>query len=55
LDIFEILIKKYNPHGNRVYDIEVVSLMLASELIKVATVNIDDFKNVTEIEVVGIK
>lgn len=55
LDIFETLIKKYNPRGNRVYDIEIVSIMLANELKKVATANIDDFKNIDEIELIEIK
>jgi len=40
LDVFETLIKKYKPRGNRVYDIEIVSIMLANEIKKVATANI---------------
>jgi len=55
LEIFENLIKKYKPRGNRVYDIEIVSIMLANELKKIATANIDDFKNISEIEVLEIK
>ncbi|MBE0639056.1 MAG: type II toxin-antitoxin system VapC family toxin [Bacteroidales bacterium] len=55
LQIFESLIRKYNPRGNRVYDIEIVSLMLANGLKTVATANIDDFSNVDEIEVIEIK
>jgi len=55
LDSFETLIKKYNPHGNRVYDIEIVSIMIANEINKIATVNVEDFKNVTEINVIEIK
>jgi predicted nucleic acid-binding protein len=55
LEIFENLIKKYKPRGNRVYDIEIVSILLANELKKVATANIDDFKNISEIEVIEIK
>ncbi len=55
LSIFETLIKKYKPRGNRIYDIEIVSIMLANELTKVATANIDDFKNISEIEVIEIQ
>jgi predicted nucleic acid-binding protein len=47
--------RKYNPRGNRVYDIEIVSVMLANGLKKVATANIDDFSNIDEIEVIEIK
>ena len=54
LEIFENLIKKYKPRGNRVYDIEIVSIMLANELNKVATANIDDFKNIDEIDLIEI-
>jgi predicted nucleic acid-binding protein len=55
LDIFEKLIKKYKPKGNKVYDIEIVSVMLSNQLKKVATANIDDFINISEIEVIEIK
>jgi hypothetical protein len=55
LDIFEKLIKKYKPKGNKVYDIEIVSVMLSYQLKKVATANIDDFINISEIEVIEIK
>jgi len=55
LDIFETLIKKYKPRGNRVYDIEIVSIMLANELKIVATANINDFKSIDEIQLIEIK
>ncbi len=55
LNIFETLIRKYKPRGNRVYDIEIISIMLANDLKKVATANIGDFKNIDEIEVIEIK
>jgi len=55
LDVFETLIKKYKPRGNRVYDIEIVSIMLANEIKKVATANIDDFKNIDEVDLIEIK
>jgi predicted nucleic acid-binding protein len=55
LQIFESLIRKYNPRGNSVYNIEIVSVMLANGLKKVATANIGDFSNIDEIEVIEIK
>lgn len=55
LSIFESLIRKYNPRGNRVYDIEIVSLMLTNGLTKVATANLCDFNDIDEIEVVEVK
>lgn len=55
LQFFESLIRKYNPQGNRVYDIEIVSVMLANGLKKVATANIVDFSSIDEIEVIEIK
>jgi len=55
LTIFESLIRKYNPRGNRVYDIEIVSVMLTNSLTKVATANIGDFSNIDEIEVIEVK
>jgi hypothetical protein len=49
------LIRNYDPRGNSVYDIEIVSVMLANGLRKDATANIDDFSNIDEIEVIAIK
>jgi predicted nucleic acid-binding protein len=50
LSFFETLIKKYNPIGNQVYDIEIVSVMLANKIKKLATFNEKDFKNIEEVE-----
>lgn len=49
LIIFTELIEKYKPRGNRIFDIEIVSVMLANDVKNLATFNIDDFKNITEI------
>ncbi len=46
---FEMLIKKYSPFGNRVYDIEIASIMLANKVLRIATLNITDFENINEI------
>lgn len=50
LAFFETLIKKYNPIGNQVYDIEIVSVMLANKIKRIATFNEKDFKNIKEVE-----
>ncbi|MDO8367333.1 MAG: type II toxin-antitoxin system VapC family toxin [Saprospiraceae bacterium] len=48
---FEGLLKKYQPRGNRVYDIEIVSIALANGISEICTVNTKDFSGVTEITV----
>ncbi len=49
--IFNDLIEKYEPKGNLIYDIEVVSVMLASNIKSIATVNVKDFENIKEVEI----
>jgi predicted nucleic acid-binding protein len=49
LTILENLLQKYQPHGNRVFDIEIVSIALANGINTVATINEKDFKSITEI------
>ncbi len=52
---FETLLQKYNPIGNQVYDTEIVSIMLAHDLKNIATANIGDFKDFSEVEILEIK
>jgi len=54
LKTFEQLNEKYQPKGNRVYDVEIVSVFTTNNISKIATVNIDDFKNITEIELIDL-
>jgi predicted nucleic acid-binding protein len=49
LQILEMLLKKYQPRGNRVFDIEIVSIALANGLNTIATINEKDFNSITEI------
>jgi predicted nucleic acid-binding protein len=49
LDILENLLQKYQPRGNRVFDIEIVSIALSNGIDTVATINEKDFKSITEI------
>lgn len=52
--IFETLIQQYLPKGNQVYDIEIVSIMLANNIKYVATFNQKDFKNIHEIQILDV-
>jgi predicted nucleic acid-binding protein len=55
LDIFETIFNKYKPVGNRVFDMEIVSIMLANGITKIATFNTKDFIAVNEIELFDIQ
>jgi predicted nucleic acid-binding protein len=54
LSLFTELIGKYKPRGNRIFDIEIVSVMLANDVKNLATFNIADFKNITEINLLPL-
>jgi predicted nucleic acid-binding protein len=49
--IFQNLIKKYRPKGNRVFDIEIVSVMLSKGLKRIYTFNKKDFASIEEINI----
>jgi predicted nucleic acid-binding protein len=53
LQHFEMLLQKYKPKGNRVYDVEIFSIMLANNIKYVATFNVEDFKNISEVEIIN--
>lgn len=52
LGIFKKLFSKYKPKGNRVYDFEILSIIIANKLTHLTTLNISDFKNVKEIQLI---
>ena len=54
LEVFEKLIKKYKPIGNRVFDIEIVSIMLSYNIKRLATINKKDFIDIEEIELIDM-
>ncbi|MBI1937976.1 MAG: type II toxin-antitoxin system VapC family toxin [Ignavibacteriales bacterium] len=54
LEIFERLIKKYKPIGNRVYDFEIVSIMLSYDIKQIATFNKKDFVEIEEIKLLAL-
>jgi len=55
LQHFQSLLAKYQPKGNRVYDVEIVSIMMSYELKKIATFNETDFKSIDEVEIYAPK
>lgn len=54
LAIFENLLHKYQPRGNRVFDLEIVPVALAHGIPEICTVNVKDFSEMTEIAVLPI-
>ncbi len=50
LQILEMLLQKYQPRGNRVFDIEIVSIALSNGIETIATINEKDFKPISEIK-----
>ena len=49
--IFERLIQQYQPKGNQLFDMEIVSIMLDNDINHIATFNQKDFINIPEVEV----
>ena len=49
LQIFQTLLQKYQPRGNRVFDIEITSIALANGINTIDTINEKDFNQITEI------
>lgn len=49
IELFEKMIQKYNPKGNRVYDIEIASVANAYNIDFIASFNVSDFERIDEI------
>jgi predicted nucleic acid-binding protein len=49
--IFETLLQKYQPKGNRIYDLEIVSIAIANQIPDIGTHNVKDFDSIAEINV----
>ncbi len=50
----EKLIQQYHPKGNLVFDLEIVSVMLANEIQQIATFNQKDFLNINEVQLLKL-
>ncbi|HNZ27240.1 MAG TPA: PIN domain-containing protein [Spirochaetota bacterium] len=53
LEIFKDFVIKYKPVGNKIFDIEIASIMLSSGIDTIGTVNKSDFENMTEIKIIN--
>jgi hypothetical protein len=54
LQFLNRLLQKYQPHGNRIYDVEIVSIALANGVGEIRTANIKDFAGISEIKTVAL-
>lgn len=54
LIIFERLVKEYQPTGNQVFDIEIVSIMLDNKITHIATFNKKGFVHISEITIIDL-
>lgn len=52
--IFERLIQQYQPKGNVVFDIEIVSIMLDNGINQIATFNQKDFIAISEVQILKL-
>lgn len=52
--IFETLLQKYHPKGNQIFDMEIISIMLAHSIKHIATFNKKDFEDISEIQMLEI-
>ena len=50
---FESLANKYSVKGNRIYDMEIIAIMLTHQITTVATFNIKDFEGIEGLKVVS--
>jgi predicted nucleic acid-binding protein len=53
MKIFLKLITNYHPHKNHVFDMEIISIMLANGLNRIATFNEKDFQDIEDVTVVN--
>jgi predicted nucleic acid-binding protein len=47
--LFETLLQKYQPRGNRIFDLEIVAIAIGNNISDLATINERDFVSITEI------
>ena len=54
MDVFQELIRKYNPRGLWIHDVEIASIAIAYGISVIATNNIADFKRIAELKIIEI-
>ncbi len=52
MEIFQELIKKSKPIGNKVYDFEIASIMIDNHIENIATYNTKDFEEIKNIKII---
>ena len=50
--VFKKMLQKYKPEGLKIHDFEIVSIVLANEINRIATFNIKDFEIIEEISLI---
>ncbi|MBP7552479.1 MAG: PIN domain-containing protein [Spirochaetes bacterium] len=53
IEIFKKFVVKYKPVGNKIFDIEIASIMLSNEIDTIGTLNKSDFENISEIRIIS--
>jgi predicted nucleic acid-binding protein len=51
-EIYKNLILEHKPHGNKAYDYEIASVMIANNISKIVTLNESDYIKIKEIKVI---
>ncbi|OQY03618.1 MAG: hypothetical protein B6I20_04680 [Bacteroidetes bacterium 4572_117] len=51
LHVFKDLYDSLKPHGNQVFDLEIVSIILTNNIYTIATFNHKDFRDINEITI----
>lgn len=51
LAYFQRLVQKYQPRGNKVFDMEIVAISQAHSISQIATANLSDFQEIEEITI----
>lgn len=52
--IFEDLLQKYKPIGLKIHDFEILSIGLANQINTIATFNVKDFEEISEINLCSL-
>ncbi|MFP7754148.1 type II toxin-antitoxin system VapC family toxin [Thermodesulfobacteriota bacterium B35] len=54
MNVFQELIRQYNPRGLWIHDVEIASIGIAHGISAIATNNVADFKRIEELEIIEI-
>jgi len=54
MNVFQELVRQYNPRGLWIHDVEIASIGIAHGISAIATNNVADFKRIEELEIIEI-